>query len=629
MNQVFNAETLVRLIAPDSELVAKHLDMMEQMVAIDSRSLGVNEFPGDRETPSDMIEILDLTCKYLNEIGFENILVNQPPSELAGATPILMAEILSSPDKPTVLMYAHLDKQPYMDDGKFTQWGGISPTKLVWNEDRSRAQGRGAADDLSGVVAIGMAVDALIQIATGGGENGSRNSKGPLDEQTKKHLPCNLKVIFETEEESGSISLIDQILQNKSFFEDCVCVIITDVLNPDTGVPGLTTSLRGIVQSWVTLEQKDASSKLCEQTALYKLLATLIRDNHSLNVKAIAERDIPVTAEERAGYSRIPTTLEKQRQAGGLLQQTRLTVPDTAVDIIQTQLRTSYVNVRPGHRVAGGVLFGSAGARLSFPLKQKEDGQALAEALQDHLAQHNPYQLALALDPVEPDARQAVFDVVFKSADKAPHSGVVGGPMPVPELQLARWIDRLILPDGRVAPQNVNRFLDPDSMIEVQALHVENDGKRWTFDQATAKALVEIRLAPGNTEDSARQALIDHLQDRVPAGFSLVLNQDKGGSPWMTAIDSSIFNIMLESLSEGFGQDSCLYGCGGSIPFVAKLMDALGDIAPLCIGAYDPACRMHEPGETLSMVDLLGCARSIVYFFWKISGETITPVKTS
>ena len=83
----------------------------------------------------------------------------------------------------------------------------------------------------------------------------------------------------------------------------------------------------------------------------------------------------------------------------------------------------------------------------------------------------------------------------------------------------------------------------------------------------------------------------------------------------MTAIDAPVFELMMQSLSAGFGVPACLYGCGGSIPFVAKLMDALGDIAPLCIGAYDPACKMHEPGESLSMVDLIGCTRSMLHFF--------------
>ena len=47
-------------------------------------------------------------------------------------------------------------------------------------------------------------------------------------------------------------------------------------------------------------------------------------------------------------------------------------------------------------------------------------------------------------------------------------------------------------------------------------------------------------------------------------------------------------------------------------------MQALGDVQPLCLGAYDPDAKMHEPGESLSMPDLLGCTRSIIHLISRI-----------
>ena len=44
----------------------------------------------------------------------------------------------------------------------------------------------------------------------------------------------------------------------------------------------------------------------------------------------------------------------------------------------------------------------------------------------------------------------------------------------------------------------------------------------------------------------------------------------------------------------------------------------LGDVHPLCLGAYDPDARMHEPGESLSMPDLIGCTRSIMHFLCRV-----------
>ena len=48
------AHTAHEQIQPDSGLVQEHLEVLKEMVGIDSRSFNVNEFPGDRQTPNDM-----------------------------------------------------------------------------------------------------------------------------------------------------------------------------------------------------------------------------------------------------------------------------------------------------------------------------------------------------------------------------------------------------------------------------------------------------------------------------------------------------------------------------------------------------------------------------------------------
>lgn len=598
-----------RMIAPDTGLFQHHMDVMREMVRLDSRSFGVGEYEGDRTEPSDMREILEVAERYLRDIGFDTVRINTPPEGLGRATPILMAALTVDASKPTVLMYAHLDKQPYMDDGRFLKWDGAPPTELRWNADRTRAYGRGAADDLSGVIAIGMAVDAVLKAS------GDGTAKSPQD--ARAALPCNIKVIFETEEESGSHSLIEQIMQNRDFFEDADCVIITDVTNPTTGVPGLTTSLRGILQVEATVRPK-GETPIDAQTALYKTLAALVHDDHSLAVQPIAERDAPVTEEERKGYQAVPLSVEAQRQMSGLLPEVRLTVPDDQASIIQAQLRTSYANVRPGHRVSGGVVLGAAGARLTFHLNGELDRTAFQHALTEALDDLNPFRLKIHVNAVEDAAPDTLtVDVVVQSATKDPHSGVAGGPFPVPEIQLARMIDGLIDTNGRLGADSVHGWMNPEgpvSRIAVQSLHAEHDGTARPFNDPSAKALVEIRLAPGNDETQAASDLKAHLQAHVPEGFELECSDDKGGAPWSTGIEHGAFKLMLEALEEGYNHTPCIYGCGGSIPFVAKLMKALGDIPPLVIAPYDQECGMHEPGESLSVADLNGCARAMVHF---------------
>ena len=580
------------------------------MVRIDSRSFSVNEFEGDRKTPSDMKEILACASNYLRQIGFKKIKINTPPESCLNATPILLAELVVSSNKPTLLFYAHLDKQPYMDDGKFEKWGGIAPTELTWNQDRTRAYGRGAADDLSGVISIGMAVDAILRAIESDPKNLSKNKL--------QALPCNIKILYETEEECGSHSLAEQISQNQSFFNDVDCVVITDVINPATGYPGLTTSLRGITQLEVSVDAS-TTAKLDAQTALYKLLATLIREDHSLAIDAIAKADIPVTKEEQTGFSYIPTTVNFLRNSAGLLPETHLTVPAEVTSILEAQLRKSTINVRPGHRVAGSIIFGRAGARICF--NSCSDSDALQLKLLEFFKKTNPFNLKITLRRIKTDSEDISFDLILTSATKDPHSGMNGGPVPVAELQLARMIDHLVKSDGTLAPeiQKICSTTSEKSAIKTHSLFVEEDESAKLFENPEAKAIVEIRLAPGNQEKKAETALKTYLQKKLREDYNLKIKFDRGASPWITPITHPIFPITLEALEMGYDRKPCIFGCGGSIPFVAKLTDAIPGTQPLCLGPYDPDSRMHEPGESLSLADFLGCTKSILHLIARIN----------
>ncbi len=598
------------LIQPGSSLVEWHCEYLRRMVAIDSRSFGVNEFIGDRKVPSDMTEILSLAEEYLLKIGFDFVKINKKPDGSSLPNPILMAELFSGKNKPTLLLYAHLDKQPYMDDEKFEKWGGTPPTELRWSEDKSRAYGRGAADDLAGVTAIGMAVDALLKVS---GFDAEAPNKEIIDS-----LPCNIKVIYETEEEAGSKTLIEQITQNREFFESSDCVLITDVINPDQGIPGLTTCLRGLVQINISFEaKKDSEVKISAQTALYKLLATLIHDDHSLAIEEIVAADIPLTVKEREGFARIPTSVDFLRQTGGLLPETILTVASDRESIIEAQLRKSYVNVRPGNRVSGSVIFGSAAVRLKIKLPDGLKNDDLLALLQKKIDQLNRFRLKTLIKSFLSDENM-IIDLFTQSSTKNPHSGTNGGPFPVAELQLAKIIDNLIGEDGFLILEDIEnskRYSIP--LIEVQSLWADNDESYRLFDSQEARAIVEIRLAAGNNDEQAADALSKYLLKKAHKGFKINILTDKGAPPWMTGIDRPAFSLILEALEAGYGEKPCLYGCGGTIPFVPKLTDALGPIPPLCLGAYDPDSKMHEPGESMSMKDWLGCVRSMIYFAYR------------
>jgi hypothetical protein len=75
-----------------------------------------------------------------------------------------------------------------------------------------------------------------------------------------------------------------------------------------------------------------------------------------------------------------------------------------------------------------------------------------------------------------------------------------GGPFPIAELQLARMIDQLIESDVSLTPeiQKTYSTISKKLVIETCPLFVEEDESAKPFEDSSAKAVVEIRLAPEN-----------------------------------------------------------------------------------------------------------------------------------
>ena len=179
--------------------------------------------------------------------------------EIDGAHPCVAAEWLDAPGKPTVLIYGHFDVQPV----KGEVWN-TPPHELVRKGDR--VYGRGSADDMGGWVSHLVAIEAWLKIAGA--------------------LPCNVKLLIEGEEEIGSPNL-ERFMDAfpDAFAADAM--ILTDCENPSVDTPGLTTSLRGLLEVDVTCKSSasDVHSGLWgnivpdPQLVVVKLVARLIDDD--------------------------------------------------------------------------------------------------------------------------------------------------------------------------------------------------------------------------------------------------------------------------------------------------------------------------------------------------------------
>ncbi|MCA9571504.1 MAG: M20/M25/M40 family metallo-hydrolase, partial [Myxococcales bacterium] len=150
---------------------------------------------------------------------------------LDDALPCVAAEWLGAGDGlPTVLIYGHLDLQPV----KGEPWR-TDPHTMV--EKDGRVYARGSADDMGGWVSHLASIRAWMA------EHG--------------RLPVNVKLLIEGEEEIGSPNLERYMDAFPDAFASDV-MVLTDCENPSTEIPGLTVSLRGLIEMEVTCEALEA-----------------------------------------------------------------------------------------------------------------------------------------------------------------------------------------------------------------------------------------------------------------------------------------------------------------------------------------------------------------------------------
>ncbi len=167
---------------------------------------------------------VDESAQFVQNI-FADLGLNTQTIKVPGGMPAVVAHTEIDPAKKTVLLYAHHDVQPVGDE---TLWNTDPFEPQVIN---GRLFGRGSGDNKSGVVVHYHVVKQL------------------LDE-----LPVNLKIFIEGEEEIGSPTMTEFINQNRDALESDV-IIIADSGNVRIGTPTITTTLRGLVDAIIEVDQ--------------------------------------------------------------------------------------------------------------------------------------------------------------------------------------------------------------------------------------------------------------------------------------------------------------------------------------------------------------------------------------
>jgi acetylornithine deacetylase/succinyl-diaminopimelate desuccinylase-like protein len=182
-------------------------------------------FPSVSAQPAhapDVKRCAEWLANHLRGVGLEHARVISTPRH-----PIVYADWLRAPGRPTVLVYGHYDVQP---PEPLSEWRTPPFEPTVRGED---LHGRGACDDKGQLFAHVKAIESYMR--------------------TLGRLPVNVRCVFEGEEEIGGLSLKSFVSRHaRSLSADAVVVSDTRMLGP--GRPAITYGLRGSLSLAVEVE---------------------------------------------------------------------------------------------------------------------------------------------------------------------------------------------------------------------------------------------------------------------------------------------------------------------------------------------------------------------------------------
>lgn len=328
------------------------------------------------EHKADMMRCAERWQELLTKAGADNVEIM--PTK---GNPVIYGEKIIRPELKTVLVYAHYDVMP----AEPLELWNSEPFEPVIKDNHIWA--RGADDDKGQSFIQVKAFEYLVK---------------------NNELNCNVKFIFEGEEEIGSPSLEAFCEEHKELLKaDIILVSDTSMLGADT--PSLTTGLRGLAY-WeveVTGPNRDLHSGhfggavANPINTLCNLLSEVVDENGRITIPHFYDDVLPVPAAEREMIAKIPFNLENYKKS--------IDVDDVQGEIGYSTLERN--SCRPAFDICGiwggytgegskTVLPSKAFAKVSCRLVANQNHETISKLFVDYMHQLAPKSVRVKVTPM-------------------------------------------------------------------------------------------------------------------------------------------------------------------------------------------------------------------------------------
>jgi acetylornithine deacetylase/succinyl-diaminopimelate desuccinylase-like protein len=317
-----------------SQNYTRFLDELKALLRIPS----ISTLP---EHKSDCRKAAETLLAELKRVGMEHARLIEGDAKGEGH-PLVYADWLHAPGKPTVLIYGHYDVQP---PDPLDEW--LTPP-FEPTERNGNLYARGAVDDKGQVVAQVKALESLMA--------------------ANKALPLNVRVLFEGEEEVGGDAIAAYVASKPADLKaDFALVSDTELFAP--GLPTLCVGLRGMI--YTEVEVRGAKTDLHSGmyggaapnpfVALAQVIAKLKDENGHILIPGFYDDVVPPSKEELVAWRSLPFDEEDYRKAE---VGSKVLVGENGYSVLERTWARPTLDV---HGMPGGFI--GAGAKTVIPAK--------------------------------------------------------------------------------------------------------------------------------------------------------------------------------------------------------------------------------------------------------------------
>lgn len=387
--------------------------LLDELIAL----LRIPSVSADPKYKEDVARMAEAVAESLRKAGADAVRVNATAGH-----PIVTAEKIIDPAKPTVLCYGHYDVQPA---DPIDLWDS-PPFEPVIKDGNIYA--RGACDDKGQVFMHVKAFEAMMQ---------------------NNALPCNVKFIIEGEEEVGSPNLATFITENKSLLS-CDVILISDTSIIANDVPSVTVGLRGLTYMEVEVvgPNRDLHSGVYGGSVanpinvLCDMISSLIDKDGHITIEGFYD-DVEIVSEaERTEMAKTPFDLTAYKQDLGV-KEVKGEKGYATLERVSIRPTLDVNGIWGGYTGEGSktVLPSKAYAKISMRLVPNQESHKIAELFDKHFNKIAPDYVQVKVThhhggepvvvPLNYPPMQAAIKAMEKTFGKKPIPTREGGSIPI------------------------------------------------------------------------------------------------------------------------------------------------------------------------------------------------------